>query len=109
MKNVTDCLRIRSSNSDLINLIKIKNISTFLKDISFVKSIGGMYYKNLEADLPQGSTILSCTFAGWTSIRETDNLQAYIASNSETIGIMSNVNVFSENAHVIIRIAYIAV
>lgn len=86
---------------------KVKDISTFLNDISWIKSVDGMYYKNLEVDLPQGSTILSCTFGGWSSIRETDNLQPYIASNGETCGIMSNVNVFSAYAHVVIRIVYI--
>ena len=113
--NVCSALALKAAMADYTNkfnqlnsdLPKIKNFSIFLKDVEFTRSISGMYYANIDGNLPSGSTVLSCALAGWSYIRETDYLQTYIASSNDgTFGIMSNTNDLS-NAHVIIRVVYI--
>lgn len=97
-------LYLSSLNSDLP---KIKNFSIFLKDVEFTRSAGGMYYANVDVDLPSGSTVLSCTFLDWSHIRETDLFQLYIPLTECAVGIMSNTNDLSSNTHLIIRVVYI--
>ena len=91
-------------NSDLP---KFKNFGIFLKDVEFTRSAGGMYYTNVDVDLPSGSTVLSCAFLDWSHIRETDRFQLYIPSTEGAVGIMSNTNDLSSNTHLIIRVVYI--
>lgn len=76
-----------------------------LNSMNWVESAAGKYYSNINLPISKDKVILGIYIHDWRHLKKTDIIQPYI-NIYRMIGILSNVNIFSEDAGVRLTISY---
>jgi hypothetical protein len=103
---------LADSVTEQINKSKIetKNITNiYLNDLTWSQDTTGMYFATIQhvTDLGSQDICIATMITGFMRLKATDNIQLYWTPSSSDLKIMSNVNSFTTNANISVRIAYI--